>query len=243
MSTQESITSDEVNKLNSVDFNIGWTPDQGDDAPPPVKEMLGNLDENSSPTGKAPIEYDKALAGFWGFVDLGMQMVAKMSKGTIEYDKMDQPTINALAVQSAQSEHFQKLAVMEGAPTWLVIANATGQFATRIKVKPKKKEEKKKSEISKEDLLFLKNLAKKSDNIEEKSEIQLTTQGDLSKMLESDNMEESDKKVLKQLIENGEATPETLTNSRIFSKSRSQLIKEEEDKVRENSQGKIGVKN
>lgn len=238
-----SISENEVNKLNSVDFDLSFTPDSGDNSPPDVDSMIKGMDSTQGGVkGVAPIDHAKALEGFWSFIDLIMQVVAKSTKGTIEYEKMDHATINALSQQSAQSEHFQKLAVMENAPTWLVCANAIGQFGTRIKYNPKKEEKKetKKQGLSNEDLKLIVKMMKEQKKPLQKVNTELATQGDLVKLLDSPDLSEDDRTSLKNLVENGELDEKTYTQNRIFSKSRSQVIDEEEAKARKRAE-KTGV--
>lgn len=228
-----SIDPSEIKKLDSVDFDVEFTPDSGDTAPPNVDKMIGNMDQGDklSTTG-SQIDYSKSLYGFWSFIDLIMQVVSKSTKGTIEYEKMDTQTLNSLAIQSSQSTHFQKLAVMENAPTWLVVANAIGQFGTRIKYNPPKKEEKKKSEnqLSKSDIEILKRVANTPKPQKVVKEIETpATQGDVIKLLDSDDLSSEDKKTLRELINSGELDSQIYQNNKNASKSRAQLIKEEEE--------------
>lgn len=136
-----SFENDELKAMNAApgkgDFNLKFTPDNGDETPPPVHGIA----QSPGVPGQVENTTAKALEGFFQMIDIGISFAAKMSKGTIEYEGCSKDEIAMMAEQGSKSEAIAGLAQMENMPTWMAIGITVGTYGKHVKIHKKEKED------------------------------------------------------------------------------------------------------
>ena len=90
-----------------------------------------------------PVNMLELHKGFWGFIDGTLFVISKMSKGQIEYDKLESKQIEDLAGVSQSDPIISKLVTLDGSATLLTLGYASTIFIPRIRIIGKKHDEKK----------------------------------------------------------------------------------------------------
>jgi hypothetical protein len=80
-----------------------------------------------------PLDATEALKGIWTFADTILFMVAHLSKGQIEYTKLDSTEIESLATVCNQSPFMRKLATQEGLSALIIAGTIISVFSGHIK--------------------------------------------------------------------------------------------------------------
>ena len=129
-------------------LKLGFVQDSGDSSPPPVEQGV-----QQSGVSKPVLDYYATAYGFITFVDTMLWFTSKISKGAIEYERLDdkEKEICANALK-AEEKVLEILASQAWAVHVIVLMQLVGVFSTKIKLKkkPKKEEKKKPDEPTKE---------------------------------------------------------------------------------------------
>lgn len=127
-------------KVRQGKLNLAFQSDGGDKNPPPVESS-----QTQGVQGQVQLDYYATALGFITFIDTILWLVAKISRGNIEYQRLDKDEIEICAnALKAETKVLEILASADWAMHIIVLMQLVGVFSTKIKIK--KKEKKKKDE-------------------------------------------------------------------------------------------------
>ncbi len=130
-------------------LKLGFIQDSGDTSPPPVEQGQAQGTGISKPV----LDFYATAYGFITFVDTMLWFVSKISKGAIEYERLDEKEKEICAnALKAEERVLEILASQAWAVHVIVLMQLIGVFSQKIKLKkkPKKEEKKKPDEPTKE---------------------------------------------------------------------------------------------
>lgn len=243
-----SIEDSEIEQMTKApqkgELKLQFQPDTGDARPPPVGVSVDGVQQ---PGVVGPDPTAKALEGFFKMIDLGLTMVAKFSKGTIEYDGVSNQEIESMGSVAARSEHFVALASMENMPTWMAIGMMAGTYTKHISLHKKQPEKKKiqKRVITPEQQVLLDSVRsnKYKESIARQAEID---QAEEDNPIPTDNtipvqviptqaeeyMDEQEKQAHAALMAASMMTPEQLRENKLLARAHSiKLAQAEKDAI------------
>ena len=104
-----------------------------------------NPDEQS-PTGVGGVpDATEALKGMYSFLDTMLVMTSTLTKGRVEYTKLEEEELNRLAVTSNQSPHLRNFAINENLSGIVIAGTIIGTFGAHLKFNMVKRHDEKKA--------------------------------------------------------------------------------------------------
>jgi len=134
-------------------LNLTFTPDSGDDKPPAITK-------ESQQETKPKINYEQVATGFIGFVDMIFQLISKISKDQITYEKLtDQEKKICVDALKQETQVLDAMNNIEWFSHIIVLGTLCGIFIPKLKIK---KKEKSKDEIKKVEVVTSKDVKKET---------------------------------------------------------------------------------
>jgi hypothetical protein len=104
-----------------------------------------NPDEQS-PQGSGGVpDATEALKGMYSFLDTMLVMTSTLTKGRIEYTKLNEEELTRLAVTSNQSPHLRNFAINENLSGIVIAGTIIGTFGAHLKFNLEKRHDEKKA--------------------------------------------------------------------------------------------------
>lgn len=135
-------------------------------APPVLETETQSPQDANIATGGIPLDATEALRGIWAFTDSMLAMVSYLSKGQIEYTKLDSTELDTLASACNQSPFMRKLATQEGLSVIIIVGTIISVFGRHIKFNLKKKHNKDNADCKCDDCRKIKLLEKELIEVE-----------------------------------------------------------------------------